>query len=101
MLYLCTNRNSKRTDGWNGELVLISKEGNTYELNITGRGSHFHIIVGKHQYGNYLCIPNHDIGCELSDFGDLFWNTEQLTRHLQKADAITVACGLSHLSELG
>ena len=44
------------------------------KLKINGRGTYFHILAGRHKYGNYLCIPNHDVGCELSDFSDIFWN---------------------------
>lgn len=34
-------------------------------------GNLFHVIVGRHHYGNYICIPNHNIGCELSDYSDI------------------------------
>lgn len=70
------------------------------EAEINGRGTYFHVIVGKHRYGNYICIPNHDIGCELSDYLDIFWNRERLSQHLKKVDATTVAYGLVHLKEL-
>ena len=51
-------------------------------------------------YGNYICIPNHDVGSELSGFRDLFWNTERLSGLIKKVDAVTVAHGLCHLEEL-
>ena len=71
-----------------------------YEAEITGRGTYFHVIAGKHRYGNYICIPNHNVGSELSGFRDLFWNTERLSGLIKKVDAVTVAHGLCHLEEL-
>ncbi|MCI6043686.1 hypothetical protein MR857_10215 [bacterium] len=54
----------------------------------------------KHSYGNYIYIPNHDVGSELSSYRDLFWNTERLSGLLKKVDAVTVSSGLCHLEEL-
>ncbi len=48
----------------------------------------------------YLCIPNHDIGCKLSDFSDILWNEERLGSLMRKVDAVTVATGLLHLPAL-
>ena len=43
---------------------------------------------------------SHDVGSELSEFRDLFWNTERLSGLIKKVDAVTVAHGLCHLEEL-
>ena len=37
------------------------------------------------------------IGCELSDFSDIFWNEERISSLMRKVDAVTVAAGLVHL----
>lgn len=79
---------------------ILHKEGHSCEVEITGRGTYFHAIVGRHCYGNFICIPNHDVGCELSDYSDVFWNRERLSSQLKKVDAVTVACALQHLEEL-
>ena len=100
MEYQCTLTRGKRKEHWLGEIQLISYSGSFYEAEITGRGTYFHVIVGKHRYGNYICIPNHDVGSELSGFRDLFWNTERLSKKKKKVDAVTVAHGLCHLEEL-
>ena len=50
---------------WEGSLEILQK-GNPCEAELCARGSRFHLIVGKHSYGNYLCIPDWDIGTELS-----------------------------------
>ena len=98
MEYLCTPQTGK--EKWNGELKLIRQAPGGYEVEITGRGTYFHAIIGKHRDGQYICIPNHDVGCELSNYSDAFWNRERLSKHLKKADAITVACALCHLEDL-
>lgn len=98
MEYQCSLGKGK--ERWSGEVRLLAKSGSGIEAEITGRGSYFHVIAGKHLYGNYICIPNHSIGSELSDFQDIFWNTERLSGLLGKADAITVAGGLRHLKDL-
>ena len=100
MEYQCTLTRGKRKERWLGEIRLIIHSDSFYEAEITGRGTYFHVIAGKHRYGNYICIPNHDVGSELSGFRDLFWNTERLSGHIKKADAVTVAQGLCHLEGL-
>jgi len=100
MEYNCTLTRGKRSESWKGEIRLLKKDLGQYEAEITGRGTYFHIITGHHLYGNYICIPNHDVGSELSHYSDLFWNTERLSGSLKKVDAVTVASGLCHLDEL-
>ena len=46
---------------WEGSLEILQR-GNPCEAELCARGSRFHLIVGKHSYGNYLCIPNWDVG---------------------------------------
>ncbi len=100
MKYQCTLIRGKRKDTWVGEIRLLSRSGSCYEAEVTGRGTYFHLIAGTHCYGNYICIPNHDVGSELSAYQDIFWNIERLSGLMQKVDAVTVAYGLSHLEEL-
>ena len=100
MEYTCILRAGSRKECWTGKLMLLRKGSGQYEAEISGRGTYFHVITGRHKYGNYLCIPNHDVGCELSDFSDIFWNEERLCSLMQKVDAVTVATGLLHLPAL-
>ena len=51
------------------------------ELYIDADGRMFHAIVGEHQDGNYICIPNWDAGSELAGLRDEFWNSERLRNH--------------------
>lgn len=54
--------------------VSINKE--PYEAFIEAQGLSFHVIFGSQANGNFLCIPNWQLGCELSDYTDKNWNTE-------------------------
>ena len=84
-------------------ILEILQRGNPCEAELCARGSRFHLIVGKHSYGNYLCIPNWDVGTELSSLTDLFWNEERLRHYsrMKKADACTIVSALKVLAEHG
>ena len=100
MEYTCISRSGNRKQTWSGNICLLYQDSCTYEAEINGRGTYFDVITGRHRYGNYICIPNRDIGCELSDYSDIFWNQERLSQHLKKVDAVTVAYVLVHLKKL-
>lgn len=97
MEYMCIDKNRGAGKKWTGEIRLLHREGHSCELEITGRGTYFHAIVGRHRHGNFICIPNHDVGCGLSD---VFWKRECLSGQLEMADATTVACALQYREEL-
>ncbi|WP_128868020.1 hypothetical protein [Blautia wexlerae] len=51
------------------------------------------MLVEKHAYGKYLCIPNWGIGTEISSLSDCFWNRERLEQDypkLSKVDIISI-----------
>ncbi len=100
MEYNCICKHGSRKERWTAELTLLRKSPGQYEAEICGRGTYFHVVAGRHEYGNYLCIPNHEVGCELSDFSDTFWNEERLRRLIGKVDAVTVVTGLTYLPAL-
>ena len=103
MLYECHYRakDGRPVKSWQGSVCLVSHSGGTFDAVIKGAGSSFHIFVGKHSYGHYLCIPAQGIGCELSALDDTFWNYEQLSSgKLSKIDAVTVAEGIACLPKL-
>lgn len=85
---------------WTGEILPIRLDWEPYEAEVSARGSYFHLIVGRHAHGNYICIPNWDIGTELASLSDSFWNLERLSRtKLKKVDACSVAYALVELSK--
>jgi hypothetical protein len=92
--YDCIHQTTKRTYKWQCSLE-IRCDTPPYELEISTQGSFFRVICGPHSYGNFLCMPNWDIGCELAGFSDVFWNTERLTRHVSMRDAKAIAQGLA------
>lgn len=100
MEYNCVIKHGCRKESWTGNLRIVDRRPGQCELEITGRGTYFHVIAGSQRNGNYICIPNHNVGSELSDFSDMFWNTERLSGLMRKVDAVTVATGLREFREL-
>ena len=84
---------------WVGSWELIGAGTDYEELKICGRGSCYHVVLGYYSRGNYLFIPDIDIGCALGSLKDVFWNYERLSRLLGETDAITISRGLSDFAE--
>ncbi len=96
--YLTTG---KKKEAWQGTIRLIRLNPPVFEAEVEARGSSFHILFGRHAYGNYIVIPNWNIGTELSRLSDVFWNTERLRQYGGKISRVDV-CSISYaLSELG
>ena len=85
---------------WEGELEIL-KTGNPCESWLYARESSFHLIVGRHAHGNDICIPNWDVGTELSSLTDKFWNWERLRQYsrMKKVDACSIVSALEMLAE--
>ena len=64
---------------WRGRLRIV-KIGNPCEAEVSAQGSRFHVIIGSYAYGYFVCIPDCNIGVELSYLTDDFWNREKLLR---------------------
>lgn len=86
---------------WGGSIIPIQLQKQPYEIEVNARGSCFHILIGTHVYGNFICVPNWDVGTELSSLSDLFWNKERLYQKtkLKKVDACSIAYALQELSK--
>lgn len=100
MEFKCSYRTGKRQASWNGEIKKLHGSKEQCEFECNSRGNYYHVIVGKHDYGNYVCIPNWDVGCELADYVDYYWNVERLAKRLKKVDAITVATAIREIKKL-
>lgn len=102
MVYNCYNSKAKRISEktWIAEIFNLSINRNHYEMDVTGRGSNFHIIFGKSQKRGYICIPEWDVGCQLASLEDSFWNKEQLEKQLGTVDAITVATAIKEVANI-
>lgn len=100
MEFQCIKNTGRRKEKWIGEIKNIRQKGkNQYEMEVTGRGSYFHLLFGSHAYGNYLCIPSWDFGCELSSFTDMFWNLERISTKIRIVDATTITYALFTFGE--
>lgn len=85
---------------WTGTILWLEKEGETIEAGIRARGSGFHVIIGTYSNGRYLCIPGWNVGCDLADLSDLYWNQEHLYEALGQTDAVSVSCALEKIDSL-
>ena len=59
-------------------------------------------LVGKHNSGYYICIPNWNIGSELAGLDDTFWNSERLSNYtkLDELNSYIIATALAELSSV-
>ena len=73
MNFKCTSHHNGKTESWNGKIVYFKDCSNCIEMNIQSRSS-IDVIIGTSKYGNYVCIPNFEIGCYLSSFDDIFYS---------------------------
>ena len=98
MIFQCNTGKTVGKKIWTGEIRLLVHTPCHYEAVITARGTSFHVIAGKYQNGNYLCVPNMDLGCELSHFSDTFWNAERIRQHLANpVDVESLVCRIKAL----
>lgn len=98
MIFQCNLNKKCGKNIWSGDIQVLVHTSFYYEAVITARGTSFHVIVGKYQNGNYLCVPNMNFGCELSHFSDTFWNSERIRQHIDNpVDVESLVCGISAL----
>ncbi len=84
---------------WKGYIGQIRRHDSIIEMDVIGKGSAMHVIIGEYEYGRYLCIPDWGVGSPLAGLDDSFWNREQLERQIGRADAITVSEAIKTLSK--
>jgi len=92
-------RCENKTESWVGYIKYIKNYGSHYEIYVESR-SGLLIIFGETSSGNFLCIPNFNVGCELAGLSDRFWNQERLISILGEIDGITVTEALYTVSNL-
>lgn len=89
--YECHGSQGMKPRIWKGEIKVLSIC-EPYEMEVNARGSYFHLIIGKHAYGNYMCLPNWSVGSEMAGMQDRFWNWEKLRKAgMKSVDAYSVA----------
>lgn len=57
---------------------------NVHHIGIEFGGNYYSVIFGRYVNGGFCSIPTFGVGCELSDYADIFWNTESLARVLKR-----------------
>lgn len=92
---------SDKTGEWDCQLRVTSNGHEMREIIISGDGNGFHALVGKYAFGLFIAFPQLGKSCELSDFSDLFWNTESIGRIFNKRDTKTIVIALTLLVEEG
>ncbi len=98
MIFQCNANKTCGKKTWTGKIQLLVHTSFHYEAVITARDTSFHVIAGKYQNGNYLCVPNMNFGCELSHFSDTFWNAERIRQHIDNpVDVESLVCGINAL----
>lgn len=97
MKFQCENKNHKKYEKWEGEIISIEKY-DCSEIWIKSRSS-IMVLAGSTSRGGFACMPDFNVGCHLVNLKDNFWNTEILTKVLGEVDGITVASALFSLSD--
>lgn len=78
----------------------VRLENEPYEVFIESQGLSFHVLFGSQVNGNFLCIPNWELGCEMAEFSNRAWNRESMLKTrsgLGYEDATAIAHGISLL----
>lgn len=101
MEFFCENLGAEYASDkiWKGRIEQLLCRGDTIEMDVSGKGSAMHVIIGGYEYGRYVCIPEWGIGSPLSELADSFWNREQLERWMGRVDAITLSEALKAVSK--
>ena len=72
-----------------------------FEVSFNTCGSNYLVIYGKHVNGYYCCIPNWEVGCEMAEPSDTFYNTERLvSAGLNALAAKNIALMIKQVSEV-
>ena len=73
-----------------------------FDYEVTAHGSSFHMIIGEHSRGTYLCIPDWGIGMDLAKDGSRKKNLEQLVEkypRIQSEDAVSIVDAVTAILE--
>ena len=61
--------------------------GNVHHIGVDYNGNYYSVIFGRYINGGFFSIPNWNVGGELGQFGDTFWNEGSLRRVLKSKKA--------------
>ncbi|MEY8357220.1 DUF6618 family protein [Lachnospiraceae bacterium 54-53] len=78
--FICIHKAEMKQTRRTGSITGCKGNKEKCEFELQSRSFCYHLIIGKYDYANYVCVPNWEVGCKLADYGDLFWNTERLAK---------------------
>ena len=99
MDFECILKKGKNLEKWQASVEYINDNGTFCEVFVSSRSS-IRLIVGYGKWGNFVCIPDFNVGTGLADFRDLFWNSEKLSKLIGKVDGITTATVIKGLADI-
>ena len=74
--------------------------GNVHHIGVDYNGNYYSVIFGGYVNGGFFSIPNWNVGGELGEFNDTFWNEESLSRVLKsKKAAKVIALAITEYAE--
>ena len=94
--FTCTDPDTCFPQTWQGRIKLIDPLSG--EMEVSARGSCFHIFCGRYCNGFYLCIPSINVGTGLAQLNDTLWNREHLEctfPTLSRIDIISITGALA------
>ena len=91
-----------KRESYNGNELIIEvvRTYIPYEFNVHATGGSFNVVLGHYIWGKYICIPNWNVGCDISTLADSFWNRNRLEEAgLSKNNATSITEALEKISE--
>jgi hypothetical protein len=99
MEFECIWKKGKKVERWLATVECIHDNGQFCEVFVVSRST-IRLIIGYGEWGNFVCVPDWNVGTRLSDFKDLFWNSEKLTNLMGNVDGITAATVIKGISDI-
>ena len=97
MNFSCSLEQDDGKSCWDASIRILFCSSRICEAVAEGRSTTFHFIAGHYRDGNFLCVPSHGFGCELSSLTDTFWNSERIRKHLCPVDSATLVAAIACL----
>jgi len=84
---------------WEVEVDIINVEDSLCEVRILALGKDYHLLIGKHEYGLFFCIPDRGICCNLlgSKSDRLLNDREIINEYLQEYEIESILCVINEL----
>ena len=85
-----------------GSIIPCRLENEPYEAKVITEEDSFHLIFGHQVSGMFLCIPDWNIGCELTELSDRAGNLDSLlkTDRLDYEDSTAIVWALYSICSL-